>query len=71
MNHVHKILDDTKDTDRRLEMEKAGGKPGGVVEKPEVVMQKIHQQATCLGPVMEEILRATHGRGWSHRGLNE
>jgi hypothetical protein len=34
-------------------------------------MEKIHQQATCLGPVMEEILRATQGRGQSHWGLNE
>lgn len=52
-------------------MEMANGKPGITAEKPEEVMEKIHQQATYLGPVMEEILRATHGRGQSHWGLNE
>ena len=49
----------------------SGSDPGIAVEKPEEVMEKIHQQATCLGPVMEEILRATQGRGQSHWGLNE
>ena len=39
-----------------------GVKPGTMAEKPEEVMEKIHQQATCLGPVMEEILRATQER---------
>jgi hypothetical protein len=42
-----------------------------VVEKPEEVMEKIQQQATYLGPVMEELLRATQERGQSHWGLNE
>ncbi len=49
----------------------AGAKPGGAVERPEEVMEKIHRQATHLGPVMEEILRATQERGQSHWGLNE
>lgn len=49
----------------------AGFKPGIAVEKPEEVMEKIHQQAMCLGPVMEEILRAAHERGQSNWGLNE
>ena len=49
----------------------AGFKPGIAAEKPEQVMAKIHQQATSLGPVMEEILRATQERGQSHWGLNE
>jgi hypothetical protein len=49
----------------------AGVKPVIAAERPEDVMEKIHQQATSLGPVMEEILRATHGRGQSHWGLNE
>ena len=49
----------------------AGAKPGIAAERPEEVMEKIHQQAAHLGPVMEEILRATHERGQSHWGLNE
>ena len=48
-----------------------GVKPGTMAEKPEEVMEKIHQQATSLGPVMAEILRASQGRGQSHWGLNE
>ena len=71
MNSVHKILDDTKDTDTRWAREMAGAKPGIAAERPEEVMEKIHQQAAHLGPVMEEILRATHERGQSHWGLNE
>ena len=69
MNPVRKIEDDTKDKDTRLEM--AEGQRGIAVETPEEVMEKIHQQATCLGPVMEELLRASQGRGQSHWGLNE
>ncbi len=49
----------------------AGVKPGIAAEEPEEVMEKIHQQATCLGPVMEEILRAAQERGRSCWGLNE
>jgi hypothetical protein len=49
----------------------AGVKPGIAAEKLEEVMEKIHQQATCLGPVMEEILRVTQERGQSRWGLNE
>ncbi len=52
-------------------MEMAGSELEIAAEKPEEVMAKIHQQATCLGPVMEEILRATQERGQSHWGLNE
>jgi hypothetical protein len=47
------------------------GAKAGIAEKPEDVIKKIHQQATDLGPVMEEMLRATQGRGRSHWGLNE
>ena len=43
----------------------AGVKTGIAAEKPEEVMEKIHQQATYLGPVMEEILRATRARAES------
>jgi hypothetical protein len=71
VNPVRKIVDDTKGKDTRRQAEMAGDKRETAVEKPEEVMQKIHQQATHLGPVMEEILRATHGRGQSHWGLNE
>jgi hypothetical protein len=71
VNPVRQIVDDTKDKAPRLQMEMAGSEPGIAAEKPEEVMAKIHQQATCLGPVMEEILRATQERGQSHWGLNE
>lgn len=71
MNPVRKIVDDTKDKDTRWETGMIEAKPGMAVERPEEVMEKIHQQATHLGPVMEEILRASHGRGQSHWGLNE
>ena len=71
VNPVRQIVDDTKDKDPRWQTEMAGSDPGIAVEKPEEVMEKIHQQATCLGPVMEEILRVTQGRGRSHWGLNE
>ena len=71
MNPVRQIEDDTKDNKSRWLMEMAGGESGIAAEKPEEVMEKIHQQATYLGPVMEEILRATHERGQSHWGLNE
>jgi hypothetical protein len=64
-------VDDTKDADPRWEAETTVVKLGIAVEQPEEVMEKIQQQATCLGPVMEEILRATQGRGQSHWGLNE
>jgi hypothetical protein len=71
VNPVRKIEDDTKDKDTRLEMEMAEGQRGIAAETPEEVMEKIHQQATYLGPVMEELLRASQGRGQSHWGLNE
>ena len=71
MNPVRQIVDDTKDKDTRWQRETAGSKPGTVAEKPEEVMERLQKQATYLGPVMEEILRATHGRGQSHWGLNE
>ncbi len=71
MNPVRQIVDDTKDKDTRWEDELTVVKLGIAMEKPEEVMEKIQQQATCLGPVMEEILRATQGRGQSHWGLNE
>ena len=58
MNPVRKIEDDTKDKDTRLEMEMAEGQRGIAAETPEEVMEKIHQQATYLGPVMEELQRA-------------
>ena len=71
MNPVRQIVDDTKDKDKRWQLGLAGSKMGTVAEKPEEVMEKIHQQATCLGPVMEELLRATEERGQTHWGLNE
>ena len=52
-------------------MEMSGSDSGVAVEKPEEVMMKLQQQATCLGPVMEEILRATQERGQSQWGLND
>ena len=71
MNPVRQIVDDTKYKDTRWQLGLAGSKPGIVAENPEEVMEKIHQQATCLGPVMEELLRATEERGQTHWGLNE
>jgi hypothetical protein len=71
VNPVRQIVDDTKGKDSRWQRKMAGFKPGIAAEKPEQVMAKIHQQATSLGPVMEEILRATQERGQSHWGLNE
>jgi hypothetical protein len=71
VNPVCQIVDDTKDKATRWQVELAGSKTGMMAEKPEEVMEKIHQQATYLGPVMEELLRATEGRGQSHWGLNE
>ena len=71
VNAVRQIVGDTKDNGSRWLAEKAGGAPGIAVEKPEEVMAKIHLQATCLGLVMEEILRATQEHGQSHWGLNE
>ena len=64
-------MDDTKGKDPRWQPEMTVKETVIVVEKPEDVMEKIHQQATYLGPVMEEILRATQERGQSHWGLNE
>jgi hypothetical protein len=71
VNPVRQIVDDTKVQDPRWLTEMAGSVPGIAVEKPEEVMAKIELQATYLGPVMEEILRATQERGQSHWGLNE
>ena len=71
VNPVRQIVDDTKDRDPRWQAEMAGSEPGTAVEKPEEVMEKIRQQATCLGPIMEELLRATQERGQSHWGINE
>jgi hypothetical protein len=71
VNVVRHIVDDTKGGNLRWQAERAGSKLEVAAERPEDVMEKIHQQATSLGPVMEEILRATHGRGQSHWGLNE
>lgn len=71
MNPVRQILDGTRDKNTRWQENVGGVERGIAVEKPEEVIEKIHQQATCLGPVMEEILRAAHGRGQNHWGLNE
>lgn len=71
MNPVRHIVDDTKDKDTQWQTEMIGDEPGIAAESPEEVMAKIQQQATYLGPVMEEILRATQERGQSHWGLNE
>jgi hypothetical protein len=71
VNPVRQIADDTKGKNPRWQTEKSGSDSVVAVEKPEEVMMKLQQQATCLGPVMEEILRATRERGQSHWGLNE
>ena len=71
MSPVRQIVDDTKGKDSLWQRETTGFKPGIAAEKPEEVIEKIHQQATCLGPVMEEMLRAAHERGQSNWGLNE
>ena len=71
MNVVRHIVDDTKDKDPQWQTEIIGDEPEIAVENPEAVMAKIQQQATYLGSVMEEILRATQERGQSHWGLNE
>ncbi len=52
-------------------MAMAGSEPAVAAENPEAVMEKLHQQATYLGPVMEELLRATQERGQNRWGLNE
>ena len=71
MNVVRHIVDDTKDKDAQWQAEMIGENPVIAVENPEEVMAKIQQQANYLGPIMEEILRATQERGQSHWGLNE
>ena len=71
VNAVRQIVDDTKDNGSLWLTEGTVSGPGLAVEQPEEVMAKIHLQATCLGPVMEEILRATQEHGQSHWGLNE
>ena len=71
MNVVRHITDDTKDKNPRWQTEKSGSDSEVAVERPEEVMMRLQEQATCLGPVMEEILRATQERGQSHWGLNE
>lgn len=71
MNPVRQIVDDTKTRNTRWEEEMAAVTLGMPVETPDEFMAKLHQQATDLGPVMEEILRASHERGQSHWGLNE
>ena len=70
VNPVRKMVDDTKDAATRRQRDTTGDRPV-IVERPEEVMEKIHQQASCLGPVMEEILRATQARGENRWGLNE
>ncbi|HEX5398220.1 MAG TPA: hypothetical protein VFY06_04155 [Verrucomicrobiae bacterium] len=64
-------MNSTRDKDTQWQASMAGDGPQAVMERPEEVIEKIHQQATHLGPVMEEILRAAHGRGQNHWGLNE
>lgn len=71
MNPVRKIVDDTKDRNTRWEEEMAVVKLGISVESPDEFMAKLHQQATDLGPVMEEMLRASEEHGHSQWGLNE
>jgi hypothetical protein len=71
VNVVRQKADDTKDKNPRWQTEESGSDSGVAVEKPEEVMMKLQRQATCLGPVMEELLRATQERGQSHWGLND
>ena len=68
---VRQIVDDTKDKDTRWEGEMAVARLVIAEETPEEFMEKLHHQATDLGPVMAEILRAMQERGQSHWGLNE
>ena len=66
---VHQILDDTKGKQAEKRALTAGGP--AEVEKPEAVWEKLQEQATSLGPVLEAILRESRGQGQSHWGLNE
>lgn len=71
MDPNRQIVDDTKGKDTRWEGGMAVARLGSAEETPEEFIEKLHHQATDLGPVMAEILRATHERGQSHWGLNE
>lgn len=71
MNAVRQIVNDTKGKDERVQIEITRGEVSLMVEGPEQVMAKIQQQATYLGPVLEQILREMQVQGQSHWGLNE
>jgi hypothetical protein len=71
VNPTRQIVDDTKDKDTRWKEEAVVAKLDVAVESPEEFLMKLQHQATDLGPVMAEILRATQERGQSHWGLNE
>ncbi|HUB87302.1 MAG TPA: hypothetical protein VMB22_05375 [Verrucomicrobiae bacterium] len=71
MKPVRQITDDTKGKKEQVQTEVVMGAVTIAAEGPEDMFEKIRQQATHLGPVMEEILRQTHGHGQSHWGLNE
>jgi hypothetical protein len=66
---VRQIVDDTKGKDDGAQTAVPKGGARRAMEEPDQVIEKIHDQATHLGPVLEAMLRAP--RGQSHWGLNE
>jgi hypothetical protein len=66
---VRQIVDDTKGKDEQAGTPYMKGEACLAPEGPEQVREKLRQQATHLGPVLEAILRESHGQ--SHWGLNE
>jgi hypothetical protein len=71
VNPVPQAVGDTKNSGASGTLPEAKAPANFTFETPEAVMEKVHRQATHLGPVMEEILRTMHGPGRSHWGLNE
>ena len=71
MKPVRQIVDDTKGKDEaaKAKTETSGG--SAAVEGPEEVWEKLQEQATYLGPVLEAILRESQEQGQSRWGLNE
>jgi hypothetical protein len=69
VKRVREIVDDTKGKDDVTQTETPKGGARMAAEEPDVLIEKIHQQATQLGPVLEAMLRES--RGHSQWGLNE
>jgi len=57
------IVDDTKGKNEPVQTGIANAAIWMAEEEPELMIEKIQQQATHLGPVLEEILRQTPGCG--------